>query len=155
MKKTAIVLATVSCLLLSGCGSIINGSTQNMSVKTTPENATISLLSSNGTLIAKSKGSLFYNLKRSDGFFNGADYNLKIDAAGYNTQVIPLVSSASGWYIAGNIVLGGFVGWLIVDPATGGMWTLEAKNGQDIENLNVVLLENATDEMMGKAVKIK
>ena len=32
---------------------------------------------------------------------------------------------------------------------------MEAKNGQDIENLNVVLLENATDKMMADAVKVK
>ncbi|MCD9492593.1 hypothetical protein GLP30_17280 [Photobacterium phosphoreum] len=154
MKKKVIILATITTLFLSGCGSIINGKTQNMSINTTPDTATISLLSANGSLITKSKGTLFYNLNRSNGYFDGADYNLKIDADGYTTQVVPLVSSASGWYIAGNIALGGLIGWLIVDPATGGMWTLEAKNGQDIENLNVVLLENATDKMMGNAVKV-
>lgn len=152
MKKIVLTLLVSS--LLVGCGSIINGSTQSMSVQVTPSTASISLLSSNGSLIAKSQGTLFYSLKRSNGFFDGADYNLKVNAKGYNTQVIPLISSPNGWYLAGNILLGGFIGWLIVDPATGGMWTISAKNGQDIENLNVILLENATDEMMGNAIKV-
>ena len=113
--------ATLSALLLTGCGSIINGTTQNMTVKATPSSADIKLLSSNGSIIAQSKGSLFYNLERSDGFFDGANYNLEVSSAGYENQIIPLTSSASGWYIGGNILLGGLIGWLIVDPATGGM----------------------------------
>lgn len=142
-------------MLLTGCGSIINGSTQNMTVSATPSTADIKLLSSNGAIITQSKGSLYYNLKRSDGFFSGANYNLVVSSTGYKKQIIPLTSSASGWYLAGNIVLGGFIGWLIVDPATGGMWSIEAKNGQDIEDLHVVLLANATDKMMSDAVKVK
>ncbi len=149
-----IVLAALSTLLIVGCGSIMNGSTQNMSIHATPSDATIQLLSSQGALITESKGSLFYDLKRSNGFFDGADYNLKISSKGYQEQIIPLVSSASGWYIAGNIVFGGLIGWLIVDPASGGMWALEAKNGQDIESLKVILLENATDSQMSEAQKI-
>ncbi len=153
MKQVSLV-ALACAVALSGCGSIINGSTQNMSVQTTPSNANISLLSSSGALITQSQGSLFYNLKRSDGFFNGANYNLKIEADGYNTQIIPLTSSASGWYLAGNILLGGLIGWLIVDPATGGMWAIEAENTMDIENLKVVLLKDVDEAMMDKAIKI-
>ncbi|KAB7689054.1 hypothetical protein GBN24_11945 [Plesiomonas shigelloides] len=153
MKKL-VVAALVGSFLVSGCGSIINGSSQNMSVQAVPSSAKIQLISSNGSIISESNGSLFYNLKRSNGFFSGASYNIKVTEDGYQEQVIPLVSSASGWYLAGNIALGGFIGWLIVDPATGGMWALEAKNGQDIENLKVILLENASDKMMAKAKKI-
>ncbi len=87
-------------------------------------------------------------------FFSSANYNLKVTKNGYQEQVIPITASPSGWYMAGNIMLGGFIGWLIVDPATGGMWALSAKNGQDIENLNVTLLENTSDEMMSKATKL-
>lgn len=29
-----------------------------------------------------------------------------------------------GWYLVGNIFIGGLIGWLIVDPLTGAMWTL-------------------------------
>jgi len=33
-----------------------------------------------------------------------------------------------GWYIAGNILVGGLIGWFIVDPITGAMWNLEPEN---------------------------
>ncbi|ELB2875209.1 hypothetical protein QNF00_003121 [Vibrio alginolyticus] len=153
MKKSFVTTLLIS-VLVSGCGSIMNGTTQNMSIQTTPTSANIQLLSSNGSIISESKGSLFYNLERSNGFFSGADYNLKITAKGYKEQIIPLTSTASGWYIGGNILLGGLIGWLIVDPATGGMWALEAKNGQDIENLKVTLLENTSEEVLSHAKKI-
>lgn len=155
MKKLIVILTAVSTLLLSGCGSIMNGSTQNLSVSATPNVATISLLSSAGALISQSKGSLFYNLKRSNGYFDGADYNIKIDAHGYETKTVSLTSSASGWYIAGNLMLGGLIGWLIVDPATGGMWVFNASNNQDVDNLNVILIEDASEEIMKSAIKIK
>ena len=154
MKKLS-TLVLSSAMILGGCGSMINGTTQSMSIQATPKLATIQLLSANGSLIAESNGSLFYNLNRSNGFFDGADYNLKISAPGYQDHTIPLTSSPSGWYIAGNIVLGGFLGWLIVDPISGGMWALDAPKGHDITNLKVTLLQDATDEMMSKAIKVQ
>lgn len=36
-------------------------------------------------------------------------------------------ASANGWYIGGNIVFGGLIGWLAVDPFNGGMYTLKPK----------------------------
>jgi hypothetical protein len=44
-------------------------------------------------------------------------------------------STINGWYV-GNIVFGGFIGWLIVDPLTGAMWAL------DTEHVNGTLAEH-------------
>lgn len=125
-----------------------------MTVQAVPTEADIELLSSNGVLIEQSKGSLFYELKRKKGYFDGANYNIKVTAEGYESQVISITSSANGWYIGGNILVGGLIGWLIVDPATGGMWSLEANNGQDTESLKVILLKDASSEMLSSAKKI-
>ncbi len=67
--KHSISCALIFSLILSGCGSIINGTTQSMSIQTTPNAANIQLLAANGSVIKESKGSLFYELKRSNGFF--------------------------------------------------------------------------------------
>ena len=155
MKKSILLVALTSILTTAGCGAIINGSTQNMSVQVQPSTANIQLLSANGALISQSTGSLFYELKRSKGFFKGANYNLKISAAGYQEQVVAISSSASGWYLAGNLLFGGFIGWLIVDPANGGMWALEAKNGQEIDSLNVILKKDATYQQLSQAKRIQ
>ncbi|MFG0400611.1 hypothetical protein ACF8D8_17535, partial [Pseudomonas sp. zjy_11] len=42
---------------------------------------------------------------------------------GYPDKTIELDSSLSGWYW-GNILLGGLIGMLIVDPLTGAMYKL-------------------------------
>lgn len=153
MKKV-ICLALIGSIL-TGCGSIINGTSQSMSVVASPSNAIIRLYNENGSLINESRGSMFYNLDRSSGYLSGASYNLEITRAGYHTKIIPIVSKPSGWYMAGNIVIGGLIGWLIVDPATGGMWALESKEGQDVDNLRVVLLEDAPMEVLMQAKKVE
>ncbi len=39
---------------------------------------------------------------------------------------MPVNFKVDGWYW-GNIVFGGLIGWLIVDPATGAMYKLETE----------------------------
>ncbi|KXF82036.1 hypothetical protein [Enterovibrio coralii] len=149
--KTALVSVV---LFVMGCSSIVNGSTQPLKISATPDAATIRLLNKNGDVLKEQKGRLDYLMKRSTGYFEGADYKLEISYEGYQTQTLELMSTASGWYIGGNIFFGGLIGWLIVDPMTGGMWVIESSNMQETDEMNVTLLKNATEEMMEKAVKV-
>jgi hypothetical protein len=54
----------------------------------------------------------------------GKSFTVTISKEGYETQVIPIESSANGWYIGGNFIFGGLIGWFIIDPLNGGMYTL-------------------------------
>jgi hypothetical protein len=36
-----------------------------------------------------------------------------------------VTASPNGWYIAGNPIFGGLIGWFIVDPFNGKMYALE------------------------------
>ena len=46
-------------------------------------------------------------------------------------------------YLFGNIPLGGLIGWVIVDPITGAMWTLEDLNVDLVaESLSYIPTEN-------------
>ena len=40
---------------------------------------------------------------------------------GYEPVTLPIKANANGWYIGGNLVFGGLIGWLAVDPFNGGM----------------------------------
>jgi hypothetical protein len=53
--------------------------------------------------------------------------------AGYTDKNITINTKVNGWYIAGNIIFGGLIGWIVVDPLTGAMWTL------DTNKLNVTM----------------
>lgn len=149
--KTMLVALT---LLVTGCSSIVNGSTQQLSVKAMPEQAHIRLLTANGDLLKEQQGSLTYLMKRHTGYFEGAEYKLEVGYDGYQSQSIELMPTTSGWYLAGNLFFGGLIGWLVVDPLTGGMWVIEASNQQETDALNVTLLKMATPEMMENAVKV-
>ena len=52
---------------------------------------------------------------------------MTFEKPGYQTEAIVLEGTPGGWYIGGNLLFGGGMGWLIVDPATGAMWTLHPK----------------------------
>ena len=38
--------------------------------------------------------------------------------------MINLDAQANGWYLGGNLLFGGLIGWFIVDPLNGKMYTL-------------------------------
>lgn len=43
---------------------------------------------------------------------------------GHPEQLIPINYKLNGWYF-GNILIGGVLGMLIIDPLTGGMWKIQ------------------------------
>ena len=51
-------------------------------------------------------------------------YTVTITKAGFRSQVIPVTSAPNGWYLAGNFIFGGLIGWFVVDPLNGHMYTL-------------------------------
>ena len=54
-------------------------------------------------------------LKSSSGFFSKAEYYLNFSLPGYDEKTVTVSSSIEGWYW-GNILLGGLLGMLIIDP---------------------------------------
>jgi hypothetical protein len=52
----------------------------------------------------------------------------------------------NGWYIGGNLVFGGLVGWLIVDPLTGAMWTID---NNDINITMQPLMRSSLTQQIG------
>ncbi|MGN0834557.1 MAG: hypothetical protein ACI4QA_01845 [Candidatus Spyradosoma sp.] len=77
------------------------------------------------------------------GFSQSRRYTIELDRKGCRTHTAVLDTSLDGWYV-GNILFGGLIGWLIVDPATGAMWKLpesvkyELKSEEKTENANAV-----------------
>jgi len=63
------------------------------------------------------------NLSASAGFFQRAEYQIRFSNLGYDDRIISIRATIDGWYFA-NILFGGLIGMLIVDPATGAMWRI-------------------------------
>jgi len=111
VKKLLKAIAVGGLAFLTGCASIMTGSTQAISFNSSPPGASIVV---DGADMGKTPATL--NLKRNKG------YAVSIQLEGYETQAINLDRSVNGW-VWGNILLGGLIG-LVVDASTGAMYKL-------------------------------
>lgn len=161
-----ISMTVLIALASSGCASILHGGKRTVSINTVPAGATASVTKANGTeTVSVTTTPTTVTLNQRAGFFKGQSYNVKLELAGYNTVEVPLKATISGWYF-GNILFGGLIGILIVDPATGAMWnlspdkidrTLSAKQISALQSgtgFVVVMLEQATESEKTKMVRV-
>jgi len=135
MKNSFTIILLVGVVIIVGsCATIVKGGDQDIPIKSDPSGAAIRILDSHNMEVWSSHTPATVTLEKGEGYFRGARYTLEIEKDGYEKRTISIKSSLNGgWYIAGNLLLGGLLGWLIVDPLTGAMWTLEP----DIVNLEL------------------
>ena len=121
----AIVAMALMSTLPAGCGTIMNGATQTVSIRSVPEQANVTIYDTrNDKIVSTQKTPCLVTLKRGQGYFKRGEYKLVMEKEGYASSEVVLWGKPSGWYIGGNLLLGDLIGWLIVDPITGGMWCL-------------------------------
>ena len=63
--------------------------------------------------------------------FDGQTYQVDFSAPGHGLDSQTVDTGINGWYW-GNFIFGGALGLLIIDPATGAMWSLP-------DNVNAIL----------------
>jgi len=120
-------------LTLTACATIMGDKTQIIGLRSEPSGAHVTITDETGTNIFAGATPTSITLAKSDGsYFGGKAYNVIISKSGYKPITVLLSTHANGWYIGGNLVFGGLIGWLIVDPFTGAMYTIkpDAVNAQ-------------------------
>lgn len=149
MKKIKLTLLSISSiLLLNSCASIFSKSTWPVTISSSPVGATISVISNqNGTEIYKGTTPAAVRLKSGAGFFKKASYQVKFTLNGYDEKIVPIECKVNGWYF-GNILIGGILGMLIIDPATGAMYKIET------DTVFETLVQNSTASNSDKQLKI-
>jgi len=108
---------------MQGCASIVGESRYPVAVSSAPPGATFEITDKNGTVVHTGNTPSTVTLKSGKGYFSGQTYTLRFKKEGYPDKTVELDSSLSGWYW-GNILIGGLIGMLIVDPLTGAMYKL-------------------------------
>ncbi|HEY8568160.1 hypothetical protein [Microbulbifer sp.] len=131
LKKLTLGAAFAGLGLISGCASILSDSNYPVVINSNPSGANFVVVNEAGYDVHSGVTPSTVTLSASDGYFSSASYVVKFQMAGFQEQSFQLRAGMDGWYI-GNILLGGIIGMLIVDPATGAMWKLP-------ENANVTL----------------
>jgi hypothetical protein len=84
---------------------------------------------------------------------------------GYEPQTATLQKELDAWYL-GNILLGGLIGMLIVDPLTGAMWKLPPEISVNLADkttsssidrgvLQIVLFDDLPEDLRVKLIKLQ
>jgi len=144
IKQIALLLSVV---YLCSCASIVSGGPKTLPIMSQPDEATCEIIDlRSGSTILKAKTPYTATLERSAGFFQSAKYKVKIVKEGYLPQEHQIDSSINGWYF-GNVIFGGLIGILIVDPATGAMWKIYD------DNINVKLYPDSKEGKIALATE--
>jgi hypothetical protein len=126
MKLRGCVVALAVALAAGGgCASIVDSGNESLQVASNPPGAKASITNSDTKKVVHEGTTPFtVSLDRNDGYFDGADYIVTVTKEGFEPQSFVVASGINGWYF-GNLLFGGLIGFLIVDPATGSMYTLK------------------------------
>ena len=157
IKKGLFII--ISLPFLTGCASIVSKSTWPFSVDSNPAGASVSITNKAGKEVYKGRTPVAMKLKSGAGFFSKESYTVSLSLNGYETKKVNVECKINGWYF-GNIVIGGIVGMLIVDPATGAMYKLDSEgisenlSKSSATSLNILDKNKIPDNWNSHLVKI-
>jgi hypothetical protein len=122
--KISVAAAGAACIIVSGCASIVHGGPRRVPVASSPPGARVSIYDRSNALVMWNTTPFVAQLPVKYGYFKGQAYRLEFELPGHAPASVNLNSAVSGWYW-GNLVFGGLIGMLIVDPLTGAMFNLK------------------------------
>ena len=122
MNKIIKFAVALTLIITTGCASILSKNTYPVSINSNPSGARLTITDSKGQLIGSGTTPYLATLSASSGPYSSGRYTLTFEKNGTTTRS-EINATLDGWYI-GNILFGGLIGILIVDPLTGSMWKL-------------------------------
>ena len=126
MTKKMLLVALVVTVFNSSCATLFSKSHYPISINTIPQGATVTITNKKGTEVFKGQSPARVGLRSGAGFFSRAEYQVKFSMPGYSERIVPISSRINGWYW-GNILIGGVLGMLVIDPASGAMYKIDTK----------------------------
>jgi hypothetical protein len=108
---SGLLLFGLSSTVLSGCGTIMNGSSQKVGFSSSPSSASVTV-----------DGKVLGNTPLTDNISRKDIHTVKIELAGYYPYEMTMTKKTSSW-VWGNIIFGGLIG-LGVDAISGGLYEL-------------------------------
>jgi hypothetical protein len=117
----------------TGCASVFNGTQQSVTIDSIPPGASFivhkiepgatSEPATEEKTVITGKTPATVLLRRKASYFKGQSYAVQFELEGYRSSTITITPKLSGFYF-GNIIFGSLLGMVIIDPLTGGMWSL-------------------------------
>lgn len=163
MKHLKIAAALAAAMTMTGCATIVGDKEQSIAINSTPSQAKVLITDETSREVYAGETPTTVQLRKSDGsYFGGKTYTVHISKDGYQERTMSINSTPNGWYIGGNLVFGGLIGWLIVDPLTGAMYNLSPDQinstlGETVvssadgdKEINLVLIEDVPASLRGE-----
>lgn len=122
--KRMIAVLLLPVFFLTGCASIVGRDSFPVTINSNPDGANILIKDENGVRMYSGITPTTVTLNAGEAYFHAKSYNITFSKPGYKEQFVELKAGLSGWYF-GNILFGGLIGLLIVDPISGKMWKLK------------------------------
>jgi hypothetical protein len=155
-------------LALSACATIMGQPTQVIPISSAPSDAAISIRDESGAEVFSGTTPTTVTLFKSTGRYWGKkEYRVTITKKGFQPQIIPVTASANGWYIVGNAFVGGVIGWFVIDPQSGNMYTLSPEvisanlsqstahnNKAQDGSIAIVLLQDVPEGLRDQMVRV-
>ncbi len=139
-----VIALLVAGLFSGGCASIVHSGNRSITINSDPTGAKTTISKSSGEVVTVQTTPCTVKLDPKRGYFKGQSYTVKLELPGYKTAEIELRPAMSGWYF-GNILFGGLIGMLAVDPVTGSMWNIEPGNiEQKLTTSQAAMVKNKT-----------
>ena len=128
MKKLFLFLTIgIFAGFLSSCATVMRENSQIIPLKANVEKVDIKIINKAGDVVFEGQTPTTITLKTAvpGGYFDPEKYTVVTSKDGFKTQTTIIDWHVSGWYWAGNFVIGGLIGYLIIDPMTGDMYYLD------------------------------
>ncbi len=116
----------LSFLCLSACARIVSHNVYPVIVDSSPDGVPFIIKNQAGIQVESGVTPQQVTLKANVGYFEAESYAVSFNKEGFQTGPFILDTSLDEWYF-GNLLFGGFIGMLIIDPITGAMWELPEK----------------------------
>ncbi|MDJ0814183.1 MAG: hypothetical protein QNJ23_10665 [Woeseiaceae bacterium] len=140
MKFFKLMLVVLSAGIFTGCATIVSDSSYPLAVNSSPHGAYFTVTDRDGIEVNRGTTPQTVELKAGAGYFKGQTYTIVLSKEGFEDQTVSVRSSMDGWYW-GNIVLGGLLGMLVVDPITGAMYRLPESVAVNMDGTPVIEAE--------------
>jgi len=163
--RIAWLFISAATVFASGCASIVHSGLRSIPVASEPPGAQVTIYNRDNEAVTTQTTPFVAQLEPKYGYFKGQNYRLVFSLPGYAAAEAKLTSSVSGWYF-GNVLFGGVIGMLIVDPLTGAMYNLkpekieqpmsseQARILRNGDGLMVILVSQATQNERLSMVRV-
>ncbi len=132
MHRPTALLTLAVALAFTSCASIVSDDIYPVKISSSPSGAEFKVFDEDGELRHTGTTPATVMLDTDDGYFDSVDYRIQFFRNGVPAGERILEAELDNWYLWGNILFGGLIGWLIVDPLTGAMWEYQEEFAVDL-----------------------